>query len=65
VSAKTRVIAAAIALGENPRPPGCKKLKGREEYRVRVGDYRIIYEIRGDILTVLVVRVAHRSEAYR
>lgn len=54
------------ALADHPRPAGAKKLKGREElWRIRVGDYRIIYEVRDRILVVLLVRVAHRSEAYR
>ncbi len=53
-------------LAENPRPPQVKVLKGREGYlRLRVGDYRVIYEVRDDQLLVLVVRVAHRREAYR
>ena len=62
---KTRVISAAMSLGDNPRPPGCKKLKSRDAYRIKVGEYRIIYEIRDDVLIVLVVRVAHRRDAYK
>lgn len=54
------------ALNEDPRPPGTKALAGRSGfYRIRVGDYRVIYEIRDEILTVLVVRVGHRREVYR
>jgi len=53
-------------LATNPRPPGAKKLKGvAEAWRIRIGDFRIVYEIRDRILLVLVVRVAHRREAYR
>ena len=63
--AQGRVLIAIGGLGENPRPPGCKKLKCRDEYRIRVGDYRVIYEIRGAVLVVLVVKVSHRSAAYR
>lgn len=49
-----------------PRPAGMVKLAGEEElYRVRVGDYRIIYTIQDDQLLVLVVTIAHRREAYR
>jgi mRNA interferase RelE/StbE len=48
-----------------PWPPGAKKLHGEEAWRVRVGDYRIVYEIRGQELIVLVLRIAHRREAYR
>ena len=54
------------ALAENPRPPGCVKLQGESElYRVRVGDYRIVYQIRDAVLTVLVVQIGHRREIYR
>jgi mRNA interferase RelE/StbE len=52
-------------LVDEPRPPGCKKLTGSERtYRIRVGDYRVIYEVEDDKLVVLVVRIRHRSEAY-
>ena len=54
------------ALADDPRPPGTKALAGRSGFcRIRVGDYRVIYEIRDEILTVLVVRVGHRREVYR
>jgi len=50
----------------NPRPPGATKLKGAENaWRIRVGDFRILYEIHDRILLVLLVRVAHRREVYR
>jgi mRNA interferase RelE/StbE len=53
-------------LAENPRPPGCVKLTGEERaYRVRAGDYRVVYELYDDRLVVLVVRVAHRREVYQ
>lgn len=53
-------------LGTNPRPPGAEKIKGAGDvYRVRVGDYRILYEIEDARLVVVVVRVRHRSEVYR
>lgn len=53
-------------LAIEPRPDGVKKLKGEENsYRIRVGDYRIIYEIYDDILVVKVVEVGHRSEIYK
>ena len=61
-----RVIAKAEALAENPRPPGCKKLHGSDDfYRVRVGDYRIVYTVEDQELIILVVRVGHRKEVYR
>jgi mRNA interferase RelE/StbE len=54
------------SLADNPRPPGVEKLSGSEySYRIRVGDYRILYEIQDEILLVLIVRVRHRREAYR
>jgi mRNA interferase RelE/StbE len=52
------------ALAKDPRPAGCTKLTGMDAYRIRVGDYRIIYEIRDSQLVVLVIRVAHRREVY-
>jgi mRNA interferase RelE/StbE len=62
-----RKVAARIdALAENPRPPGVEKLEGADDlYRVRAGDYRIIYQIENKRLLVLVVRIGHRSEVYR
>jgi mRNA interferase RelE/StbE len=59
-------IAKAINnLSENPRPNGYKKLKGSELYRIRTGDYRVIYQIDNAKLLVLVVRIGHRREIYR
>jgi mRNA interferase RelE/StbE len=51
-------------LATNPRPSGCKKLKGREGYRIRKGDYRIIYNIYDNVLTIDIVAVGHRREIY-
>ena len=53
------------ALANDPRPIGSRKLAGVELYRIRAGDYRIVYELLESELVVLVVRVAHRSAAYR
>lgn len=53
------------ALIRNPRPPGIKKLKGEDAYRLRVGDHRIIYEVHDKRLLVLVVKIGHRREVYR
>lgn len=54
------------ALANDPRPAGSKKLKGGNDlWRVRAGDYRIVYEVRDQILVVLILRVAHRREVYR
>jgi mRNA interferase RelE/StbE len=60
-----RVISHIQELSNGPKPAGCKKLSGDEKYRVRVGDYRILYEIEDAIVTVYVVKVAHRKEVYR
>ena len=53
------------ALSENPRPCDCKKLSSQEKYRIRCGNYRILYSIEDDILTVFVVKVGHRKDVYR
>ena len=64
--AQRQVVAKLERLADNPRPPGSKKLEGTEDlYRVRVGDHRIVYRIEEQVLLVLVVRVAHRSDVYR
>ena len=52
-------------LSENPRGEGCIKLSGKENYRVRQGFYRIVYEIQDNILVVNVVKVAHRYQVYK
>lgn len=62
-----RIIAKLEELAINPRPPQCRKLiaTGRDRYRVRVGDYRIIYDVIDDILLVLVLVAGHRKDVYR
>jgi mRNA interferase RelE/StbE len=62
---KRRVISRIRGLASDPRPPGAKKLSGEEKYRIRQGDYRILYQIHDEIITVVVVRIAHRREVYR
>lgn len=63
--AQQRVDAVIQALASNPRPPGVEKLAGEESlYRVRAGDYRVVYTIADALLVVLVVRVGHRGEVY-
>lgn len=58
---------AIIDLAENPAPGNCKQLAGEDPplYRVRVGDYRILYHVDGDVLVVLVVHIGHRKDVYR
>ena len=60
-----RVQGAVEALGREPRPQGCVKLTGSPYWRIRVGQYRVIYEIEDDRLVVVIIRVRHRREAYR
>ena len=62
---RIRVIKRIKGLSENPRPPGCEKLSGNDKYRVRQGQYRIVYSISDEELVVLVVKVANRKEVYR
>lgn len=58
--------AAIRKLSDDPRPSGNKRLRGKAGlWRIRAGDYRIVYTIRDDVLVVLVVRVGHRREVYR
>ncbi|HUT54187.1 MAG TPA: type II toxin-antitoxin system RelE/ParE family toxin [bacterium] len=53
-------------LADDPRPPGVEKLQGFDDvYRIRSGQYRIVYQVEDDVLLVLVVRVGHRKEVYR
>jgi mRNA interferase RelE/StbE len=61
-----RIRAAVDLLAESPRPPGCSALSGEENtYRVRVGDYRVLYEVHDRVLVVHVIRVGHRRDVYR
>ena len=63
---RERVVAAIQGLAANPRPPGCRKLTGLEhDWRIRVGDHRVIYEIADTIRIVRIHRVRHRREVYR
>jgi mRNA interferase RelE/StbE len=60
-----KILSKIDSLSENPRGEGCIKLSGKENYRVRQGLYRIIYEIKDGLLVVNVVKVAHRSHVYK
>jgi mRNA interferase RelE/StbE len=61
-----RVVRRLLSLRENPRPQGVKKLAGENDlYRIREGDYRIVYTIRDKELIVLVVKIGDRKEVYR
>jgi len=64
--AAQRVDAAILALADNPRPTGCTKLSGESGlWRIRVGNYRVLYEIQDQQLIIVVVTVAHRREVHR
>ncbi|MBE9536514.1 MAG: type II toxin-antitoxin system RelE/ParE family toxin [Proteobacteria bacterium] len=60
-----KVMKRIESLAEDPRPHGSKKLSGEEKYRIRQGNYRILYLIEDDLLIVYVVKVAHRKNVYR
>jgi mRNA interferase RelE/StbE len=64
---KQKRLAKAIdKLAETPRPAGVEKMAGSaNDYRIRVGDYRIIYEVQDEILLIMVLKIAHRREVYR
>ena len=56
---------AILDLAQDPRPAGSKKLKGRQGWRIRQGDYRVIYEIQDDLLIIIVLDVGNRKDVYR
>jgi mRNA interferase RelE/StbE len=60
-----KITAKIESLSTNPRPMGCEKLSALERYRIRQGNYRILYSIKDDILTVYVVKIGHRKDIYR
>jgi mRNA interferase RelE/StbE len=62
---RPRIEGAISLLAEDPRPPASRPLRGRPGYRVRVGDYRIIYTVQDDILLIVVVALGHRRDVYR
>ncbi len=64
-SVRPRIEGAIALLAEDPRPPASRPLKGRPGYRVRVGDYRIIYTVRDDVLLIVIVTLGHRRDVYR
>ena len=61
---RPRIQGAIALLAQDPRPPGARALRGRAGYRVRVGDYRIIYTVDDGVLVVVVVTLGHRREVY-
>ena len=65
---KQHIVEAIDSLVEDPRPDGCKKLKGSLSpirYRIRAGNYRVVYSIQDEVLLILVVEFGHRKDVYR
>jgi mRNA interferase RelE/StbE len=63
---QSRIGSRLDGLASNPRPPGCEKLGGVDDlYRIRAGDYRVVYQILDAVLVVLVVTIGHRGDVYR
>lgn len=63
---RQRLVARISALAGNPRPVGAEKLSGtRDKYRIRQGNYRVLYEIEDDVLTVCIVKIGDRKDVYR
>ncbi len=60
-----RISSKLLQLTHNPRPAGCKKLHSEKGYRMRIGDYRILYEIDDRRKTVTIFKIAHRKDVYR
>jgi mRNA interferase RelE/StbE len=62
---RRRVVARIMSLSSDPRPAGCEQLSGRDQYRIRQGNYRILYAIQDSDLVVVVAKVGHRRDVYR
>ena len=60
-----KVVEKIKGLAFDPRPPGCEKLSSEEKFRIRQGDYRIVYTIEDETLTVIVVKIGHRRDVYK
>ncbi len=60
-----RITNKILGLADNPRPQNCEKLSGQERYRIRQGNYRVIYSIEDYILTIYVVKIGHRKDIYK
>lgn len=64
VSMQRRLAVAIDRLASDPRPPGCKRLTNQRCYRIRVGDYRVVYDVEDAVLRVLVLKLGHRRDIY-
>jgi len=66
IATRRRLAHAIDELASNPRPHGSQKLRGADDiWRLRVGDYRILYQVQDDLLLILVIKIGHRREVYR
>lgn len=62
---RPRVVSRIQALASDPRPDGCQKLSGKEQYRIRQGQYRVLYEVDDVNRVVTIVKIGHRRDIYR
>jgi len=62
---RARIVQRISQLATDPRPPGCEKLSGHDQFRVRPGDFRVVYSIDDAEPSVLVVKIGHRRDVYR
>jgi mRNA interferase RelE/StbE len=66
VKSAVRIVKAIKKLATQPKPIGCRKLVGSDnDYRIRIGDYRVIYKIKSSVLMIFVIRIGHRKDIYR
>lgn len=65
VDIENRIFDSIKTLQYNPRPLSCKKLKGLDGYRIRIGDYRIIYQIKDNFVIIIVLDIGHRRDIYQ
>jgi len=62
---RQRIVEAILSLAESPCPMGCRKLSGKDKYRIRCGVYRVVYSIQDVVLVVTIMKVGHRRDVYR
>ena len=62
---RQRIVTKIQGLSNDPRPPGCEKLSGHDLYRVRQGNYRVLYTVQDTDLIVVIITIGHRREVYR
>ena len=62
---RQRIVAAILSLADDPRPSGCRKLSGKDKYRIRCGDHRVVLSVEDVILVVTIAKVGHRRDVYR